>query len=941
MRPTKLEIEGFTSFRKKVEVDFAGLTLFAITGPTGAGKTSLIDAIIFALYGRTPRIGSAFSDLISQGSDRLSVLLEFSSTGRRFRVARFLKRGKKSVSSDVRFEEWQDEKWVPQSDKARQAGPMIQKLVGLDFDGFTKSVVLPQGQFDEFLRGDVAERRRILSDLLQLDVYTRMMKRANELAQQHRDEVEHLERQLAVDFADATPERLALLERERENFDSQCHGLEQEMEVIRALIPAALRLGQARAEMIKGGAELAELGPRLVEAESGIERAGESVEKSAGIIRTLEADILSSSYDPDVYARLTVTAQRAQQLEELNKRIDLLAASELEMKSKLDIARTLLSEARTEQKDAAGKRDDAQQKLEAYKIELANALTKHGSPDAIAALIDANDRRLKDQAKTASIEEELARQIASQKNKLRDIAQTGKQLETAESALAGEQEALDTLRKQHTAAELRQSLAAGAECPVCLQTVSKTPKVEAHPSLDAAKLAVESRQSLIDGLRTRKLTTEGGLGPLQQMIEGMEEQIAELRTAMAGESAKIASALGSEVGPDSGTSLSNLKRMVMSLQAECEESARLSESLTKQEQLAREKTSNVDREAGALKATLDQASLNIGSLRGESGKLRDELGKYAELPVARAELDEQIREKQKKDELELSLDREKRILAESKDTKAELLRAIEGLRIKVTRLKEDGERLVREIEELSASLKLALPDLDAGSVADADPATWLDKRQRLVQSEYNAARTSVTERQEQIKVVEQKMKRAAEIKSEVEIHTQENAIARELGLLLRSDHFVAYIQQEAYQRLATDGSSHLKTLSSDRYSFGFDKDEFVVLDHWNADEARPVTTLSGGESFLASLALALALAEGLSGLSHSRGRAALESLFLDEGFGMLDTETLDVVLGGLETLTASDRMVGIVSHIPELAERMPSRIQVGKEPGGSSLRIKN
>jgi exonuclease SbcC len=109
----------------------------------------------------------------------------------------------------------------------------------------------------------------------------------------------------------------------------------------------------------------------------------------------------------------------------------------------------------------------------------------------------------------------------------------------------------------------------------------------------------------------------------------------------------------------------------------------------------------------------------------------------------------------------------------------------------------------------------------------------------------------------------------------------------------------------------------LDSLSSGRYSFDFDKDEFVVVDHWNADEPRPVATLSGGESFLASLALALALAEGLSGLSHGRSRFALESLFLDEGFGSLDPETLDVAIQGIETLGSSDRLVGIVSHIPE------------------------
>jgi exonuclease SbcC len=202
----------------------------------------------------------------------------------------------------------------------------------------------------------------------------------------------------------------------------------------------------------------------------------------------------------------------------------------------------------------------------------------------------------------------------------------------------------------------------------------------------------------------------------------------------------------------------------------------------------------------------------------------------------------------------------------------------------------------------------------------------LDERQR-----------EVSRLEQQAEAIKEQMKRAAEMQAEIDEHRKQAATAHDLALMLKGDRFIAFIQQEAYRRLAIDGSSHLNTLSSGRYSFGFEKDEFVVLDHWNADESRPVTTLSGGESFLASLALALSLAEGLSGLSHGHGRFALESLFLDEGFGTLDAETLDVVLQGIESLGVTNRLVGIVSHIPELADRMPTRINVRKAVGGSTI----
>jgi DNA repair protein SbcC/Rad50 len=110
-----------------------------------------------------------------------------------------------------------------------------------------------------------------------------------------------------------------------------------------------------------------------------------------------------------------------------------------------------------------------------------------------------------------------------------------------------------------------------------------------------------------------------------------------------------------------------------------------------------------------------------------------------------------------------------------------------------------------------------------------------------------------------------------------------------------------------------------------------------VLDHRNADEPRTVRSLSGGERFLASLALALALAEHVAELA-AEGAARLESLFLDEGFGTLDADTLDVVAAAIEELGSRGRMVGVVTHVRDLAERIPVRFDVRRGPEGSTVR---
>ena len=114
--------------------------------------------------------------------------------------------------------------------------------------------------------------------------------------------------------------------------------------------------------------------------------------------------------------------------------------------------------------------------------------------------------------------------------------------------------------------------------------------------------------------------------------------------------------------------------------------------------------------------------------------------------------------------------------------------------------------------------------------------------------------------------------------------------------------------------------------------------DFTVVDHWQADQERPAKTLSGGETFVASLALALALAERLPEL-RSAAASSLESLFLDEGFGTLDAETLETVIEALEGLRSEERMVGVITHVPELTDRIEQRIIVRKSPSGSAVEV--
>ncbi len=141
----------------------------------------------------------------------------------------------------------------------------------------------------------------------------------------------------------------------------------------------------------------------------------------------------------------------------------------------------------------------------------------------------------------------------------------------------------------------------------------------------------------------------------------------------------------------------------------------------------------------------------------------------------------------------------------------------------------------------------------------------------------------------------------------------------------------------ALDSLATTASAHLQDLHFERFALERDDSDFVVVDLWQGGQRRAAGTLSGGETFIVSLALALALAESLPSIRENI-LTSLDSLFIDEGFGTLDPETLDTVMTALENLKTRERMVGIVTHVPDIAQRIEDRIEVTGGPAGSHVR---
>jgi exonuclease SbcC len=248
-----------------------------------------------------------------------------------------------------------------------------------------------------------------------------------------------------------------------------------------------------------------------------------------------------------------------------------------------------------------------------------------------------------------------------------------------------------------------------------------------------------------------------------------------------------------------------------------------------------------------------------------------------------------------------------------------------------------ADELQKRTDEQSGIERRLLAEANAKVAGLVEPEADLKILAASVNAACRNATAAVATAKQRAGDLAERLKRKDELSKEVASLEDRARLFKSLANELRADHLIAFLQAEALQTLAVAGSERLAALSEGRYRMAFRNDEFFVVDTWNGDEERSVRTLSGGETFLASLALALALANQVRSLAVT-DRASLDSLFLDEGFGTLDQETLRTVVGAIEQLAGDGRLVGVITHVPELAEQFP-RIAVRKSPRGSRLEL--
>lgn len=1027
MRPLKLEVSGLTCFREPAVIDFTKLELVAIEGPTGAGKSSLLDAMILALYGIVPRMGKkGLSELIAHGRSGLSVTLDFALRGTTWRVARTLshKRPSQAILAEL-VAEGEDGALVEKKkcDGVQDVQREIKTLLGIDGAAFQQAVILPQGKFQEFLASQPAERRKILSELLGLQIYAAMRNKAAELASRLGGEVDALARQLAGDLSDASEEAIASQELEVAHAQREAARLASEVERARVALAETERVFAECQRLVKIDEALVVIEGREAMITSLSERAARAraVLPLTGIVERIAT---SEARVKDLGARVTAHEARVraarQALEEAEGRARAAEiAAEQVVALRARIARLDEARGRFEQREALVAEEAAQaEKLRRARVELAAA---------VAAEAEAAGRR---EAETAALEaleaaevpavaaEELLRWEALREVAARIVlgrAALGREeaalgaareaIERAEEALA-EAEA-ERKKREHAEVEaevareaaaaalaaaeqaarvalVREHLHVGEACPVCEQVVTVVPAAAAGSAVEGARAALEAAKKLAERRRGEAERARGKAAEARVRADEATARASEASARVEGARAQIATdeaALGAVVEAGDGEVEARFgaglaRRQEGAKRREAHEAAlsakrgaleRAREDEVRGEALRRaaeQRAGEEERAGEAIAARRAAVEAALAELMGGGGAASASgLGeidprkerKAAERAIAglveahEAALRDKTRaaEAVAVAEAEHGQVRGARDEAEAERAAAVGALAVEGWTVEDVR----GEALGAE-ELGAAEQQVAAHKADrAARIAERAAVVRALGPARADAAEVEAKRAAVGElaardrgAAERAAVLGQKLGEARErlaraggLKAEHEGKARQLHVYKRLSDDLSAKHFQEFMLEEVIADLVRGASERLFALSGGRYRMAADSSAgFLVVDLDHAGERRSTDTLSGGETFLASLAMALELSEQIRAKA---GRVDLDCIFIDEGFGTLDPETLETVTEAVEGLRRPGRLVGIITHVAELAQRMPERLIVDKSATGSTVRL--
>lgn len=1042
MRPHKLTLKNVGPFVGETVIDFDSLEdIFLITGKTGSGKTTIFDALCFALYGVLPGgrrgLNTRLRSDFAEEDEECLVSLEFSLGNERYRVDRTPKqeRKKKRGSGTVVIDEAavlyevKEGTYRSLDGKKSEADERIRSLIGLSEEEFSKIVLLPQGEFAEFLKQNTSQRRDVLRKLFPVDTAVRIRDLTQAKAKELLTLLGEAEKALEEAGRRCPPETFQV---RRASLEGLLTDRECQLARSSARIESLTQAIQA-AEAEQDALERLEATVQEQDALEGLSESMGQKEMALGTCRRARplAPLLRRKEEAENALRRTEEELRQAEAEAENASRRLLELeSRREEASAWDAQLEILKERRVSLAAAVSLEAELEQGDLEFKTLVKALELKAKTLENVRNQGTALKKEIDETAEKAGRAEELdkrwesVRSALERAKRIRPLAERASQIhqKTAERekdflAIEGERKELDRrcpvleaelaelarqkegLELNQTAARLALSLSSGAPCPVCGSV--------AHPAPAAAPPPVFGLDERIDAVSRSKNDAEHRLTALnsesvslQKERKRLEDELSELARQI-GEIQAEAPSPGIEGFPESAavraeierlsreaTDLGNERTAAVRSQDRLRELYRQQGTLASQElklgtemAAAEERRTALDKEIADRRKRRDLlvAPWNSGTVRDALTVADSQIRDYANrIEAYREERESRIQARtvmearrqgtgEKAAEFSVQAERARETLRQAlvqadfesvealsaallpEEEEPSLEREIAAWKEKRSRnqsLRTEHERVLREYRKRRLDLWANL-DLDQGSEQD-DPRDFLLK----TLEDERAARASAEDDKERAVKELVSLDRDLQIFQEAEKRRQDlSASSGELKKLAddlsgtnpKRRSFDAWLLALYLEEVAAYATKRLERMSEGRYSLILDTEgeggrgrtglDLAVFDSYTGKD-RPCATLSGGESFMASICLALGLADSIQSRS---GGIRLDAVFIDEGFGSLDDGSLDRALTILDEIR-DHRMVGLISHVGEMKSRIPSRIEILKTETGSLIR---
>lgn len=865
MIPLHLRISGFLSYRDSVELDFSALELACISGHNGAGKSSLLDALTWALFGEARGRGADVINL-SQDVKAAEVALTFAYEGNVYRAQRTLPRGKSTVLEFQVLDEGQETEggrrnaeggiWRPLTEKTtRETQARIEQTLQLDYETFINASFFLQGKADQFTQKKASERKAVLSTILGLEIWDSYKERTAE------------KRKLLERDVDEIDGRIAEIDAELAEEDERRRRLGELEETLKQL-SAAREAQESALENLKRNAALVNEQRKVVSAYlKQFERSREtlmSIEK-----RLAEKEAERADYD--------MLAARGGEIE---------AAYKAWQKARSDVEKMDQVAAQFREHD-----EKRQPLLREIQVESAKLEQEMGElsrqqlaiSDQVSGIAELKIQLEKAQSSLDEAEVKVRERV---------------ELETSRNEARERQAALkvgnESLRREMDELKSRidaLKIADGAECPLCGQSLT-----EAHRKSTLKQLEAEGKEK---GNLFRSNKKE---------MEQIEKQIADYASRITQLSNADAERLAFS------KSISQLTTQLESVNAQNAEWER----------------------TGAKRLKEIEKALESGKYAGDAQKALAKLDKE----LAKLGYDVSAHEAKRREELELrGIEEDYRKLNSARDVSKRIEKEIQELEKEIEKKKEEVEEQEKSYKEAAA--QLAESETLSPNIQDAESKLFeLREDENRVRDEAGAAR-------QRVEVLSTLRARKADHESRREELNQnilrhkslERAFGRDGVPALLIEQALPQIEQKANDLLdrLNDGQMSIRFVTQAEYKDKKREDLKETLDIQISDSSgtRDYEMYSGGEAFRVNFAIRLALSEILA----QRKGARLQTLVVDEGFGSQDAQGRQRLIEAINIVKNDFAKIFVITHLDELKDAFPNRIEVEKTERGSAVRV--